>query len=288
MTFSDVFQSVLLAFVQGVSEFLPLSSSGHLVLVSHFFHMQSMNLFFVLVLHVGSLMAVFSYYKKELVTLGRGGFAAARPFKSPPFRLLCLTGVALLPSVSMGVFLKPVIEKSLTSPLWAGAGFLLTGLCLIFAGKPLKKQPEEQENPLESTDLISQTSQGIRIQTAFLVGTAQVLAFFPGMSRAGWTICMALFLGVRKKQAVFFSFLLAVPTILGAMFFELLSSQEAPPFPAFISLTLALLCSWFFGFLALKILVRSLEKLSFPYFALYLCPLGVFILLAEGTKVFSP
>ncbi len=232
-------------------------------------------------------MAVFSYYGKELGALGRGNFPEGF-LKSPAFRLLCLTGLALIPSVSLAFFLKPVIEKTLTSLLWTGAGFLLTGLFLILTCLPLRKKHKEDISK-SPTDFIRQSSQKIRVLPAFLVGLVQVLAFFPGMSRAGWTVGMALFLGVPKKQAVFFSFLLAIPSILGAMLFELLSLPDRTPPPvSFISLTLAFLGSWLFGFLALKILVRSLEKLSFPCFALYLCPLGVYLLLTEGTQVFSP
>ena len=284
MPAGEYLQVFFFGVVQGVSEFLPISSTGHLVLLKSLLNTNSLDLLFVLVLHAGTLMAILSYYKKEL-------YEVLKNFISRPFSLngaggwVYLTGIACVPGVAGAILLKPHLQKTLEDPRWTGLGFILTAFFLFFTRR------------FQDTSLF----QNIRgsFWRAFVIGIAQTLAFFPGMSRAGWTISTGLFLGLSQKQAVFFSFLMAIPAITGGLLWELISAGffSSPPVGqgagagagagrqiiqspgTFLSLTTAFFVSWFCGLLALKALIKSLKTRLFPFFAFYLWPLGIFTLL---------
>ena len=269
MYFLDSVKAIVWGFIQGMTEFLPISSSGHLVLLSAFF--GEIDLFFILVLHLGTLCAIFTYYQKDIVHIIKG-------FWQNP---LCPVGegkwvymvvLATLPSVIGAFLLSPLVKQSLTDPYWAGFGFILTGFCLFWAQK-------FRLNQFQSNKVFCFKSKpwGV-VKASLIVGLSQTLAFFPGISRSGWTIATALFMGFSHKEAMLFSFLLAIPAIIGGTLFELIA--HTPDFKNLSVLTLFLgfLSSWVFGYLALKVLIRSLEKVFFSFFAFYLWPLGLWVL----------
>ena len=267
-------KALLFGFLQGFSEFLPISSSGHLVLLRTFFDINGFNLLFILVLHLGTLAAIFSYYRKELLNIVQHFFS--KPFSfSGPGRVMFLIIWATVPGIIGAFFLTSLVKKSLLYPIWTGWGFILTATCLFFTSKKLKKKNYLQNsfsllNPTENWNQFS-------FSKAFLIGLAQTFAFFPGMSRSGWTIAVALFLGCSQHQAACFSFLLAIPTILGGTVFAFFNTPLPDHF-SFFNLGLAFFSSWFFGYIALKWLIRSLQKALFPFFSFYLWPLGFFII----------
>ena len=268
MTFLEITKTFLFGLVQGFSEFLPISSSGHLVLLRSFLEMDSFSLFFILVLHLGTLAAILSHYKKDLSEILKNFFL--KPFcLSGSGRVVYLLITATSPGILGGLLLVPLIKKSLLQTYWTGVGFILTATCLFLTRNIL------QGKKAESISFNTTNWSSFSFFTAFLIGLAQVLAFFPGMSRSGWTITTALFLGRSPHEAVLFCFLLAIPAILGGLSFELLNNPFPENFP-FIILILAFFSSWFFGWVALKWLVHSLKNLLFPFFAFYLWPLGIF------------
>jgi len=283
MIFPEQIKAVLFGFIQGVSEFLPVSSSGHLVLLKHLFNISSLDLFFILILHLGTLAAIFSYYRKDLLEIIRH-FTLHPLSVSGSGRMVYLMVIATIPGVLGAFFLSPLVKKSLSQPYWTGVGFILTGLflfCTLWRLKKEVKKTSEVKNPLALSHSIDWNP--FSFSTAFLVGLAQVGAFFPGMSRSGWTIATALLLGQSHRQAVCFSFLIAIPAILGGLLFELFNIP-VQNIPSFSSLSLAFFSSWIFGYLALKWLIRSLQSLSFPYFAFYLWPLGILTVFLLGTN----
>ncbi|MDE0120074.1 MAG: undecaprenyl-diphosphate phosphatase [Bdellovibrionales bacterium] len=267
-------KAFLFGLIQGFSEFLPISSSGHLVLLRTFFDIKDFNLLFILVLHLGTLTAILSYYRKELLNILQHFFL--KPFSfSGPGRVVLLIMWATLPGITGAFLLSSLVKKSLLHPTWTGWGFILTATCLFFTSKKLiKKKPHQNSfslfNSIENWNQFS-------FSTAFLVGLAQTFAFFPGMSRSGWTIAVALFLGCSQHQAACFSFLLAIPAILGGTLFEFFNTPLPDRF-SFFNLSIAFLSAWFFGYIALKWLIHSLQKALFPFFSFYLWPLGVFII----------
>ena len=251
--------AVFLGLVQGVTEFLPISSSGHLVLLSSF--VQELDLLFILVLHLGTLCAVLTYYKKDIALITREFIK--NPLKPQGMgKWVYCVAIGTLPSVVGAFFLSPLVQKSLAYPNWTGYGFILTGFCLFLTRKA---QAQEKSNIYP------------KMTTVLIVGVSQVLAFFPGISRSGWTIATALLLGVSRKNATLFSFLLAIPAIIGATSFEILSSADLGSY-SLTTLCLAFLSAWGFGLLSLKILVRSVQNIWFSWFAFYLWPLGLFVL----------
>lgn len=274
MIFTEQIKAILFGFIQGISEFLPISSSGHLVLLRSFLKIPSFDLFFILVLHLGTLAAILTYYKKDLMKI-------FQQFKVNPLsvsgsgKLIYLLAWATLPGILGALFLAPVVKKSLLESHWTGWGFFLTAFCLFLTRWSLKK-PKQNKQDISPFNTVKDWEQ-FSFSTAFFIGLAQVCAFFPGMSRSGWTIATALFLGRSQKQAVCFSFLLAIPAILGGLLFELLN-EPIQKNTSFLNLGLAFFSSWFFGYMALKWLIHSLQSLSFPFFAFYLWPMGIFII----------
>ena len=264
MVFLDEITAVVWGLVQGVTEFLPISSSGHLVLLSAF--VQELDLFFILVLHLGTLCAVVTYYKEDIAGIISDFFKNPLSSKGRGKWVYAVL-IGTVPSVGTAFFLSPLVQKSVQDPKWAGIGFILTGLYLFLSprgDRGVRKWEGDKHR---------------FILFPFIVGVSQVLAFFPGMSRSGWTIATALFLGFSKREATLFSFLLAIPAITGAMCFELLSASSPSESHSVVALVLAFLSAWFFGYLSLKVLVRSVEKVLFPFFAFYLWPLGLLVLL---------
>lgn len=272
-------KAVFLGFIQGLSEFLPISSSGHLVLSRFILNIPSFDLFFILVLHLGTLAAIFSYYKKDLLKTFKHFILKPLGF-SGPGKLIYLLAWATLPGALGAFLIVPLVKKSLLQAHWTGWGFILTATCLFFTRWSLK-QTKKADVPHfnDGTEDWNQFS----FSTAFFIGLAQLCTFFPGMSRSGWTIATALFLGQSQRQAACFSFLLSIPAILGGVFFELLN-QSTQRSASLLSLILAFLSSWFFGYIALKWLIRSLKSLSFPFFAFYLWPMGLFIIFFFNTN----
>ncbi len=197
----DLVQAVVLALVQGLTEFLPVSSSGHLVLAPVLLGWPDQGLAFDVAVHLGTLLAVLAYFRADLLALARALPAAARGADHADARLLRHLVVATVPVVLAGLLYKDWIEANLRSPLviaWTMAGFgLVLGLS-DYLGR-------------RSRRLADLTWRG-----ALLVGLAQALALVPGTSRSGVTMSAALLLGLTRVEAARFSFLLSIPTILAA------------------------------------------------------------------------
>ncbi len=205
-------ESLILGVLQGLTEFLPISSSGHLVVVQGAFaalHGRTVSgpseLFFNVMLHLGTLAAILVFYREAVAMTVRGllGEANVPPsFRRPAlFRLGALAVVATLPAVVVALTLKDAVERATAEPFVAGLGFLVTA-AVLFA---TQRMPSGEKGPSE-----------IGWTDAMLVGVAQAVAILPGVSRSGSTIVMALALGFARPWAVGFSLLMAVPAILGA------------------------------------------------------------------------
>lgn len=276
MTFYNLLETFLLALLQGASEFLPISSSGHLVLVKNIFKITNMNLLLILVLHAGSLIAILNYYKKDILHIltdfYRNKFNNLQSGK-PIY--LCI--VALFPSFIGFLFLADFIEKQFFLPIYTAMGFLFTGCFLFLTKFVLKKENIHRENPPEI--LTINDWQTLSYKKAFLIGCSQVLAFMPGVSRSGCTISTALFLQIPHHLACFFSFLLAIPAIAGGLIWNIAQQPESLSSTNIPILISAFFSSWLFSHFALKVLIRTLQNKMFPFFAFYLWPLGVLTLI---------
>lgn len=240
--------SIILGIIQGLTEFLPISSSGHLVLAGAIFKLSSQSLFYDVCLHMGTLLAVIVYFRYEIIELF-----------TKRLRWLGLILIGSIPAGIIGVILKNRIESIFKVPLFS-AGFLLVTSAILL-----------------STRFAKERNRDIEIRDAILIGIAQAIAILPGISRSGMTIATALLLGIVWRQAFEFSFLLSIPAILGAMALEVKQLPEMN-----LSLRNGILgvgFSFLFGLLALWILKAFLRKRKFSTFAFYCLIVGVSSLL---------
>ncbi len=259
MTFAH---AALLGLVQGLTEFLPVSSDGHLALFQA--ALGEGSLAFDVVLHGGTLLSMAFFFRSDLARMGRGVFSPVnsreRVFER---RRLLLIVAAAVPTGLIGLGLKGTVEKLSASLLAAGAGFLLTCAALLW-GERHGRRPGEGL-PLSAVPL----------RHAVLIGLAQGAAVWPGLSRSASTIALALVLGWRWDDAGRFSFLAAMPAILGATLLTARDMGGLPLGPAVLGFAVAFTV----GTLSLFLLMRFLAARRLWPFALYCLGLGLFCLL---------
>lgn len=249
----DFLKIFLLSFVQGVTEFLPISSSGHLSLLEYFFKIEE-PLIFIVTLHFGSLFAIFLYFFKDIKKI-------FFPFQKDLFFKIL---IASLPLVIIPFF-DDFIEKTFSSIKFIIIGFSLTA-CLLLLTKFLKK----------SSKSIHQYS----YLDAFLIGLSQLLSVFPGISRSGTTITTALFLKSQKEEAFKFSFLLSLISISGAVLLKLKNIITLANNHSFIlPLLLSFILSFIFSYFSLMFLKRIVIKNKLYYFSFYLIGLIIFLVI---------
>lgn len=197
----DFLQAIVLALVQGLTEFLPISSSAHLILVPVLFGWPDQGLAFDVAVHAGSLVAVLAYFRRELGRMSVAGLNSLRGQWSPDARLAWAIVLATLPVVVVGLLGKSFIETALRGPLVIAVTTIVFGLALWFADLSGKRERNEYT---------------IGWQDAALIGCIQVVALIPGTSRSGITLTAGLLLGLTREAAARFSFLLSIPTLIAS------------------------------------------------------------------------
>ncbi len=247
-----VIQIILLAMVQGFTEFFPVSSSGHLLVFQKLLNFTTLPLVYDIFLHLGTLLAVGVYFFKDLKPL------ALRFYEKENFNMLLLLATATLPTAVIGFVFKDFFEGLFTQTSLLGFSFLFTAL-VLFASRYLriKKIPV--------------------FPAAFIIGICQGIAIIPGVSRSGMTIAAALILGLGFEFSFRFSFLLSIPAILGAVILE----WDKIPWQGghWPQLLLAVLAAAFFGYLALGLLKKIMRRDKFHLFGIYALAVGIFTLL---------
>ncbi len=238
-------EASILAVVQGLTEFLPVSSSGHLALASNLLDVPEGGLAFDIVLHLGTLVAVFVFYWKDIIALLRG--IILREKKSIVLGLTLAVGT--IPVAIAGLLFGDFIESLRSNMFFVSGALAFTGAILFFSGRV----PSAGES-------------GITFKRGVLVGLAQTLAILPGISRSGTTICTGLFAGFSREEAARFSFLLAIPAILGAAVKELPSANWSIPFGNIMT---GFVVSAVVGFGALSLLVKFVKQGKLSGFAWY-------------------
>lgn len=244
---------LVLAVLQGLTEFLPVSSSGHLVLGSELLGLRSVDGVLVTVaLHAGTLVAVLAVYGRDLLAILR------RALRGQAGELWLLL-VASLPAALVGIGLGEQLEPLFESPDAAAAGLLATAAILL-AGERARRRAAPAPEGREPAPLT--------LGQATVVGLAQALAILPGISRSGTTISAALLCGVDPARAARFSFLLSLPAVGGATLLELGALEDLPD-ESLRGIGLALVVSALVGLAALRLLLVALRRGSFPWFAGY-------------------
>ncbi len=267
-----------LAVVQGLTEFLPVSSSGHLRLVSALFGEQQAQTQLDVTLHLGTLVAVSWVYRRDLVamlgSLGRAGTRVVRGRTAglmadePETRLASLILVGSVPAGAVGLLLGGVLEAHLSSPLTVGVMLLVTAALLVAGGRSPVGRGAEQGRPISA----------LRCRDALVIGLAQSLALFRGISRSGATISAAMLIGVRRDDAARFSFLLSIPVIALSTALEAVRAGGAGPAPWMLAV--GALVAAIVGWLALRLVIRVVRAGRLDHFAWYCAAVGIGVIAA--------
>ncbi len=265
----DIIYSLLLGVVQGLTEFLPVSSSAHLVLIPKILNLKSEilnSLTFDVILHSGTLMAVLIYFRKKIIRLLIAFFKGAfnsRERNTEDFKLSVYIIIATIPAFLAGFFFNDYAENIFRNPVLIACVLIVFAVFLFIADK--------NKN-------LSKDMNKITVKDALIIGCFQMLAIIPGVSRSGITITAALLSGMKREDSAEFSFLLSVPVIAGAFVFKTgevlktgMGDNSAIFFAGFFSAFVA-------GFLAILFLINFVKKNSFLLFVIYRILLGIIII----------
>lgn len=262
-----IFQAILLGILQGLTEFLPISSSGHLVILPFFLNWalpaKEMFIFDVLV-QLGTLAAVIFYFRKDLLGIIRAFFSqlfAGTPFATHQARLGWLLILATLPAGLGGVFIQDLVKGAFSSPLFAGIALLVTAVLMVLAERISMKIGDIHD---------------VTFGKALMMGLMQALALFPGISRSGATISGGLLCHLKRESAGKFSFLMSIPILLaagGLSTYQMVT--EVPNLMQFLpAMMIGFLTAAVTGYIAIRWLLRFLVNHSLIYFSLYCALLG--------------
>ena len=276
------FESLTLGVVQGLTEFLPISSDGHLILTAKLFerftgvyHDPDQNVFFIVMLHLGTTAAILLHYRKE-IRAGVNGLLGlphvADAYRRPEvIRVGILVAVATAVLIPDKLFFYKWMKQAYDSPMAIGIGFWITAGVLMVTASKLSGG---DKGPHETT-----------ILDALLIGLAQAVAPLPGVSRSGMTIAAALALGFRRTWAVQYSLMLAVPAILGAAVFEIKDVDRSTLTPDRITQTVAAtIVAGLIGYTAILWLLRVVHAGRLWYFSVYLFVLGLAVIFGLSMK----
>jgi undecaprenyl-diphosphatase len=256
-------QIIVLAVVQGITEFLPISSSGHLILVPKLMHWQDQGLVVDVMTHLGTLLAILIYFWRDVWRITGGALELFKGKMTDEGRLAIYIVLATIPAVAFGVFLKEFgftdLERNVAVVAW---NTILYGILMLIADMV---SPQER------------TMSNMTLGSALLIGVAQALALIPGTSRSGVTMTAGRFLGFTRPDSARFSFLLGIPAIAGAGVFtvgDALASGEPITIDAVYCAGLTFLA----GLAAIAFLMALVKRISFLPFVLYRMVLGGFLL----------
>jgi undecaprenyl-diphosphatase len=253
-------EAILLGFIQGLTEFLPVSSSGHLAIGKELLGIESTNLKFEVVVHAATVTSTLVVFRKDILKLLQGLFK----FKlNEETDYLLKIGVSMIPVFIVGMFFKEEVEAIFGSGLMVvGISLLITAALLILTGfvKPSEKR--------------------LTFGRAFIIGIAQSIAVLPGLSRSGSTISTGMMLGLKKDEVARFSFLMVLIPVLGEAFLELISGEFTAPGSDIspLSLGLGFLSAFTSGLFACKVMIALVKRAKLTPFAIYCAAAGLLCL----------
>lgn len=272
----DTLEALWLGLLQGLTEYLPVSSSGHLAIGSALLGIESEeNLMFTVAVHVATVLSTLVVLGKDIVSLFKGTFSPLQGGTglnrlNADQRYMLNIVISMIPIGIVGVFFKDTVEEIF------GSGLLIVGCCLLFTAALLAfsyfARPRQREN--------------ISAWHAFIIGCAQALAVLPGLSRSGTTIATGLILGNNKERMAQFSFLMVIPPILGEALLDILKASKEGFSAAFGDLTVSALLVGFIaafisGILACKWMIGIVKKGKLIYFAYYCIVVGIITIIAS-------
>lgn len=248
--------AILLGIVQGITEFLPVSSSGHLLLLESIFGVQVDAIFLNVLLHTATLLAVIWFYRSTLWYM----------IKNPLCKMNKYLLVATLPAVLFVLFFGVIFGDFLSSSSFVGIGFLITAVFLIFAQIMVTRNKKPTE---------------LNWKSVLSMGFSQALALFPGISRSGTTFAFGVTVRLERNKALDFSFLMSIPIILASLVYELAFSGSALTVSSthFVSIIISFICAFATALLGLKIMQKLVRKVNFWWFVPYLLLTGIAIII---------
>ena len=261
----DVFYAVLLGVLQGITEWLPVSSSGHLAIAQNFFGLE-VPVMFDIILHFGTALAAVVFLKEEISEIFFGWFQAVKTgnFSNYGVKLSLMVVAALVPTALIGFAFKDFFENMFFEIKYVGAALVITA-ALLFAGERAKTIKSKKPSFLD----------------AFVMGVFQGFAVAPGISRSGSTLAGGMLLGNEKAKIARFSFLISLPAILGAGIFEGIESASLEFIKQnLISVFVGFFVSAIVGYLSMKFLVEMIKQNKLWLFGVYCLILGGLVILA--------
>ena len=263
-------QAAMLGIIQGITEFLPVSSSGHLVIFQHLFGLKEPELFFDISVHMGTLVAVIIFFRKEIQTIAvslvrfsslyfKKDVSFSYIYEDPNTKLAFLIVIGSIPTAILGLLFHRVADQLFSSAFIAGFMLIVTG-CFLWSTRWIKKKSGNIDH--------------FSIKAALTIGLVQGIAIMPGISRSGSTITAGLFLGLNRETAARYSFLLSIPAILGA---EVLTLKDLSAHALFLDKVtlLGAVSSCIVGYCALKLLVYIVKQGRLHIFAPYCWIAGI-------------
>ena len=300
----DWLQAIILGVVQGLTEFLPVSSSGHLAIFKELLGVEAAeDLMFEVTVHAATVLATIVVFWKPIVQLFAGLFKFKYNDETDYIAKICLS---MIPVLIVGVFFKDAVEAAFNSLLVVGIALLVTALLLTLsdclAGKKISRlrtscsaRNDNNETPasVTSTDdlassVISTEAEpsgeisprnGISFWQAFVVGIGQALAVIPGLSRSGTTISTGLLCGVKREAMAQFSFLMVLVPILGEMFLDVVGGDFAASSVGVLPLLIGFLAAFASGLFACKVMIALVRKAKLKWFGLYCAVVGLLVLI---------
>jgi undecaprenyl-diphosphatase len=262
----NFWQSIILGLVQGLTEFLPVSSSGHLVFSERLLNIKKGDVVFEVMVHLGTLVAVLFFFRKRIMAMILAIISLVKKKKTPEqqenLKLVWFLILGTIPAVLFGLFFKKMLEESFSSIRWTSIEFLITGFILI------------------ATIWARDRGRKINNLNSIFIGIAQAIAIVPAISRSGSTIAAGMFSGISKETAAEFSFLLSIPAIGGAAILEIPEFLNVASSSTVLNIYLiGTLVAGVIGYLSIAFLLSVIKKGKFYLFGLYCLALGILGLL---------
>ncbi|MBC8213152.1 MAG: undecaprenyl-diphosphatase UppP [Candidatus Marinimicrobia bacterium] len=249
--------SLILGILQGISEFLPISSSGHLVLGKYFLGIQSPGAVLEVILHLGTLVAILIYYRKEILDLVLGIIRNQKSEKNYTITIV----IATIPAVIVGLLFEEQIDSLFSDPF----AHILASIALIATSVVL----------FSTKNIANKDSIKITFSIAFFIGLAQVVAIIPGISRSGMTIATGLFLGLASKDATKFSFMMAIPVLFGAGILKLDDALNLISAENIVPIFVGFVASAVVGYIVIAWLVSLVSRNKLWMFSIYCLLIGL-------------
>lgn len=256
----SLLEAIILGLVQGITEFLPISSSAHLIIVQAMFDMSFAGFSFEILLHLASVLAVILYYRRDIIEIIRGFFAFFTN-RSPQNKSMFFFAIYLVVATAItgvaGILFEDYISETFKTPTFIALALAVTGLFLIIIERFVK--------------LGNRTEKEMTIFDSIIIGLGQCLALIPGLSRSGTTLIVGMFAGLSKETAVRFSFLLSIPVILGSsvLAFDDLFSGALLEQTGLLELSLSFVITFIASWIGIVFFINLVRRSKLIYFALY-------------------